>query len=166
MAASTVALVLVAAGLHAWWTALIKIDGVETVTLKELLIPGLRAVFVGINPSPISFAAGHYYQGRWGRRFWGRLQSAAIATELSMGREDDAALDQGLGFAAGVALPLPPPPPPPPPLFFSHFPSPFNPIPPLFHSLYYSCPRFESFGAADPSPTEPETSTAPTAPRA
>ena len=83
----------------------IKIDGVETVTRKELLIPGLRAVFVGINPSPISVAAGHYYQGRLGRRFWGRLQSAGIATDLSMGREDDAALEQGLGFADVVRRP-------------------------------------------------------------
>ncbi len=88
-------------------TETIKIDGVETVTLKELLRPGLRPVLVGINPSPISVATGHYYKGRLGQRFWGRLQSAGIASDLSMGLEDDAALEQGLGFADVVRRPTP-----------------------------------------------------------
>ena len=34
--------------------------GRETLTLADLLRPGLRAVVVGINPSPVSVAAGHY----------------------------------------------------------------------------------------------------------
>ena len=48
----------------------ILIDGRLTETLPEYLRPGLRAVFVGLNPSPVSVAAGHYYQGKLGRRFW------------------------------------------------------------------------------------------------
>jgi hypothetical protein len=31
-------------------------------TLEDLLRPGLDAVCVGINPTPTSVAAGHYYQ--------------------------------------------------------------------------------------------------------
>ena len=43
--------------------------GVEVETLEDLLRPGLRAVCVGINPAPVSVAAGHYYQGRLGQAF-------------------------------------------------------------------------------------------------
>jgi len=43
----------------------------ETVeSLEDLLRPGLRIVCVGINPAPVSVAAGHYYQGRLGQGFW------------------------------------------------------------------------------------------------
>jgi hypothetical protein len=34
--------------------------GEKAETLADLLRPGLRAVVVGINPSPVSVAAGHY----------------------------------------------------------------------------------------------------------
>jgi hypothetical protein len=47
--------------------------GQQVETLADLLRPGLRAICVGINPSPVSVAAGHYYQGQIGRRFWQRL---------------------------------------------------------------------------------------------
>ena len=47
----------------------IEIQGKQIFTLKELLRPGLRAVFVGINPALISVDCGHYYQGRLGKRF-------------------------------------------------------------------------------------------------
>lgn len=46
--------------------------------LADLLRPGLRAVCVGINPSPVSVAAGHYYQGRLGRLFFSRLYEAGV----------------------------------------------------------------------------------------
>jgi len=51
----------------------IDLNGQSVETLKELLKPGLRAVFVGINPSPKSVKHGHYYQGKLGKRFWNRL---------------------------------------------------------------------------------------------
>lgn len=85
----------------------ISIAGEKVVTLKELIRPGLRAVFVGINPSPHSVAAGHYYQGRLGRRLWTRIQTAGIAHDLLSGEEDDAAFNQGLGFADLVRRPAP-----------------------------------------------------------
>ena len=68
-------------------------------TLKELLRPGLKAIFVGINPTPKSVKAGHYYQGRSGRRFWNRLTKFGITDDLPRGREDQAAFKQGFGFA-------------------------------------------------------------------
>jgi TDG/mug DNA glycosylase family protein len=85
----------------------ITIDGQKVLTLRELLRPGLSAVFVGLNPSPVSVAAGHYYQGRLGRSFWGRLQTHGLTTRLPRGKEDIAAFAQGFGFADLVRRPSP-----------------------------------------------------------
>jgi TDG/mug DNA glycosylase family protein len=79
--------------------------GEETLTLADLLRPGLRAVVVGINPSPISVAAGHYYQGRAGQRFYQRLDEAAVIDISGSGWEDDAAFATGIGFTDVVKRP-------------------------------------------------------------
>lgn len=83
----------------------ILIDGKCVETLVELLRPGLRAVFVGINPSPVSVETGHYYQGQLGKRFWRRLMEFGIAHDLPPEREDEAAYEQGFGFADVVRRP-------------------------------------------------------------
>jgi double-stranded uracil-DNA glycosylase len=77
----------------------------QVETLSDLLRPGLRAICVGINPSPISVAAGHYYQGQIGRRFWQRLQRAGVIEATGTGREDDAAFLAGIGFTDIVKRP-------------------------------------------------------------
>ncbi|MBV8564647.1 MAG: hypothetical protein JO273_04225 [Methylobacteriaceae bacterium] len=69
-------------------TETINISGQDVRTLRELLRPGLKAVFVGINPSRVSVDAGHYYQGKLGRRFWDRLQQYRITTTLPKRGED------------------------------------------------------------------------------
>lgn len=74
-------------------------------TLADLLRPDLRAVCIGINPSPVSVTAGHYYQGPIGRRFWQRLQRAGVIEEAGTGREDDAAFLAGIGFTDIVKRP-------------------------------------------------------------
>ena len=48
-------------------TETITIEGKKILTLKELLCLGLRAVFIGINPTPDSVQCGHYYQGMLGK---------------------------------------------------------------------------------------------------
>ena len=73
--------------------------GRRIATLSERLRPGLRVVVVGINPSPVSVEAGHYYQGTLGRRFWERLPRTGLVEKLSPGREDDDAYAAGIGFA-------------------------------------------------------------------
>jgi len=83
----------------------ILIGGSPTVTLQERLRPELKAVIVGFNPSPVSVAAGHYYQGKLGKRLWSRLEGAAILQELQSGKEDDTAFDQGFGFADLIRRP-------------------------------------------------------------
>jgi TDG/mug DNA glycosylase family protein len=78
-------------------------DRVET--LEDLLRPGLRAVCVGINPSPVSVEAGHYYQGTLGQRFFGRLRYVGLLDDRHDGFEDDAAFASGIGFTDIVKRP-------------------------------------------------------------
>jgi TDG/mug DNA glycosylase family protein len=78
--------------------------GVEVETLEDLLRPGLRAVCVGINPAPVSVAAGHYYQGKLGQAFFARLRRAGVLPEGS-GWEDDVAFAVGIGFTDIVKRP-------------------------------------------------------------
>ena len=56
----------------------IVVDGRPVETLADLPPLRDRLLFVGLNPSPVSVAAGHYFQGRLGRAFWGRLMVAGI----------------------------------------------------------------------------------------
>ena len=81
--------------------------GVEVETLEDLLADNLRAVCVGINPSPVSLAAGHYYQGRAGQRFFARLREAGVISQTNDGYEDDAAFRAGIGFTDIVKRPTP-----------------------------------------------------------
>ncbi|HVS84399.1 MAG TPA: uracil-DNA glycosylase family protein [Gaiellaceae bacterium] len=78
--------------------------GEEVETLEDLLRPGLRAVCVGINPAPPSVAADHYYQGKLGRAFFGRLRRAGLLLAAT-GWEDDAAFAAGIGFTDIVKRP-------------------------------------------------------------
>jgi G:T/U-mismatch repair DNA glycosylase len=85
----------------------VQIGGRRVTTLAELLRPGLRAVVVGINPSPVSVKVGHYYQGRYGKVLWKRLQAAGILHDLEPGAEDEGAFQQGFGFADVLREPTP-----------------------------------------------------------
>lgn len=81
-------------------------NGQRFLTLKELLRPGLKAVFVGLNPSRVSVEKGHYHQGRLGQRFWKRLRDSNIAPKLPVGIEDDVAdANYNYGFADLVRRP-------------------------------------------------------------
>jgi TDG/mug DNA glycosylase family protein len=82
--------------------------GERVTTLEDLLRPGLRAVCIGINPSVVSVEVGHYYQGRLGKRFLGRLRQAGVLPpDAEPGREDDAAFAAGIGFTDVVKRPTP-----------------------------------------------------------
>lgn len=80
--------------------------GEEIETLADLLRSGLRAVVVGINPAPMSVAAGHYYQGTYGQRFFDRLRRAGGLPDGD-GFEDDRAFAAGIGFTDVVKRPSP-----------------------------------------------------------
>lgn len=83
-------------------------------TLDDLLAPGLRVAFVGINPSSYSVARGHYF-ARKQNRFWPAFSRSVLSAEVrrGLGRdellpEDDVRLPAfGFGFTDVVKVPSP-----------------------------------------------------------
>jgi TDG/mug DNA glycosylase family protein len=86
----------------------------EQASLPDYLRPGLRIVFVGINPSIYSVHQGHYF-ARSINRFWPALSASALSVSIrtAVGRErlvpsDDATLlEYGIGFTDVVKRPTP-----------------------------------------------------------
>ena len=86
----------------------VTIDGVDTPTLADLPPERDRLLFVGLNPSPVSVATGHYHQGQLGRTFWRRLIRTGIlppGTEIDTA--DDALIAAGHGITDLLKVPTP-----------------------------------------------------------
>ncbi len=89
-----------------WLT--LTIDGGPVATLADLPPERGGLLFVGLNPSPVSVAAGHYHQGRLGRRFWARLGEAGIlAPDQPPETADDALVAAGHGITDLLKRPTP-----------------------------------------------------------
>ncbi len=77
----------------------IEIDGRSVETLADLPPLRDRLLFVGLNPSPVSVAAGHYHQGRLGQTFWRRLIKATVLpADTEIESADDALVAAGHGI--------------------------------------------------------------------
>jgi len=75
------------------------VDSRPVETLADLPPLRDRLLFVGLNPSPISVAAGHYHQGTLGRTFWRRLITATILPAgTAIETADDALAAAGHGI--------------------------------------------------------------------
>jgi TDG/mug DNA glycosylase family protein len=82
------------------------------VTLPDLLRPGLKIVFVGINPSLFSAQRGHYF-ARTTNRFWPCFSRSvlslaarqALGVEMLKPEHDRALQDHGFGFTDLVKRP-------------------------------------------------------------
>ena len=86
----------------------LDIDGVPTETLEDLPPLRDRLLFVGLNPSPVSVDAGHYFQGRLGRAFWRRLVTASILPpETEIETADDTLVRIGHGVTDLLKNPSP-----------------------------------------------------------
>jgi TDG/mug DNA glycosylase family protein len=86
----------------------IVVDGRPIETLADLPPARDRLLFVGLNPSPVSVAAGHYFQGRLGRAFWGRLMVAGILpADTPIDTADDALAALGHGLTDLLKVPSP-----------------------------------------------------------
>src|SRR5471032_3438799 len=72
--------------------------------LPDILGPGLKVVFCGINPGVDAAAAGHHFLGR-GNRFWPVLHLAGYTPHQVAPQDDRTALDFGIGLTAAVARP-------------------------------------------------------------
>ena len=86
--------------------ATLILDGLPVETLADLAPEPGRLLFVGLNPSPVSVAAGHYHQGRLGRTFWQRLVTATILPAgTDIATADDALVAEGHGITDLLKLP-------------------------------------------------------------
>jgi double-stranded uracil-DNA glycosylase len=66
-------------------------------TLRDVIAPGLRVLFCGINPGLYSTAVGHHF-GRPGNRFWKALHASGFTPRLFSPSEDATLLGFGLGI--------------------------------------------------------------------
>lgn len=82
------------------------VDGRPVETLADLPPLRDRLLFVGLSPSPVSVAAGHYHQGTLGRAFWRRLITATILpADTAIESADDALTAAGHGITDLVKEP-------------------------------------------------------------
>ena len=66
-------------------------------TLPDIIAPGLRILFCGINPGLYSAAVGHHF-ARPGNRFWPALYAAGLTPRLLTPDEDEDLLRWGYGL--------------------------------------------------------------------
>ena len=78
----------------------------ELKPLRDRIAPGLRVLFVGINPGVRSSATGHHFAGH-SNRFWKLLFESGLVTER-IGWADDVRLPEwGYGITNIVSRPTP-----------------------------------------------------------
>jgi TDG/mug DNA glycosylase family protein len=65
--------------------------------LRDVIGPGLRVLFVGINPGLYSAATGHHF-ARPGNRFWPALHGAGFSRRLLHPAEQEDLLEDGYGI--------------------------------------------------------------------
>jgi TDG/mug DNA glycosylase family protein len=71
-------------------------------TIDDVIAPGLKVLFCGINPSLYSAAVGHHF-ARPGNRFWPALHLAGFTGRVLSPFEDELALRHGFGVTNLVA---------------------------------------------------------------
>ena len=71
-------------------------------TVPDLVAPGLRVLFCGINPGLYSGATGHHF-ARPGNRFWPALYRAGFSDRLLPAWEEHRLLERGYGITNLVA---------------------------------------------------------------
>src|SRR5690349_12602624 len=79
-----------------------ELEAARGKRLPDVIGPGLRVLFCGINPSLYSAAAGHHF-ARPGNRFWPALFAGGFTDRLLGPAEDRLLLDFGCGVTNLVA---------------------------------------------------------------
>jgi TDG/mug DNA glycosylase family protein len=72
--------------------------------LPDIMAPGLKVVFCGINPGAAAAAGGHHFIGR-GNRFWRVLHDAGFTPHRMDPKDDRQLLRYGCGLTTAVARP-------------------------------------------------------------
>jgi len=74
-----------------------EIAAAVNATVPDVIAPGLRLLFVGINPGLYSGAVGHHF-ARPGNRFWKVLHAAGITDRVLSPFEERELLERGVGI--------------------------------------------------------------------
>jgi len=74
-----------------------ELEAARELLLPDVLAPGLRVVFCGINPSLYSAAVGHHF-ARPGNRFWPAVHASGFTPRLFSPSEDRGLLALGYGI--------------------------------------------------------------------
>jgi TDG/mug DNA glycosylase family protein len=74
--------------------------------LKDRIKPGLRVLFVGINPGVRSAITGHHFAG-FSNRFWKLLWESGLVPERITYADDDRLIEWGFGITNLIARPSP-----------------------------------------------------------
>jgi double-stranded uracil-DNA glycosylase len=74
--------------------------------LKDRIAPGLRVLFVGINPGVRSALTGHHFAG-FSNRFWKLLFESGLVPEPITYKDDDRLPEFGYGITNLIARPSP-----------------------------------------------------------
>lgn len=79
---------------------------VESLRLKDRIGPGVRVLFVGINPGVRSATIGHHFAG-YSNRFWKLLYAARLVPVRLKAEDDDRLPEFGYGITNLVPRPTP-----------------------------------------------------------
>jgi TDG/mug DNA glycosylase family protein len=76
-------------------------DAVSIQMLPDIIAPGLKVLFCGINPGKGAAVSGHHFVGR-GNRFWRAIHLAGFTPEQMAPENDRALLQYHCGITAAV----------------------------------------------------------------
>ena len=79
-----------------------ELEAARDVVIPDVIAPGLRVLFCGINPGLWSGAVGRHF-ARPGNRFWPALHASGFTPELFTPAPQDELLTLGLGISNVVA---------------------------------------------------------------
>jgi double-stranded uracil-DNA glycosylase len=80
-----------------WKPTRAQLEAARGLTVPDLVRPGLRVVFCGINPGLYTAAIGHHF-GRPGNRFWKVIHLAGFTPAQVSPFEERSLLDMGVGI--------------------------------------------------------------------
>lgn len=78
----------------------------DLTVLRDRIAPGVKVLFVGINPGVRSAQTGHHFAG-FSTRFWKLLVESELVTEPIGYADDDRLPEWGLGITNLIARPTP-----------------------------------------------------------
>lgn len=80
-----------------WVPTRAQLNAAKGKTLPDVIAPGLKVLFCGINPGLYTAAIGHHF-GRPGNRFWPTLCAAGFTPRVMSPFEEDELLGLGYGI--------------------------------------------------------------------